>query len=131
MMTAYTRRGPGQQYLKAVLSEPLHQVAIIESMDLEINPSRVQELIVLAAIFTNIPSQVFESLKHSNPELASADPETISENPQILAIIEPRVNKLIEIATHFLDIIIASIHEVPFGIRWICKQIECLTRVIS
>jgi Ras GTPase-activating-like protein IQGAP2/3 len=45
MMTAYTRRGPGQQYLKSVLSEPIHQVAKIEHMDLEINPLKVIDAI--------------------------------------------------------------------------------------
>jgi Ras GTPase-activating-like protein IQGAP2/3 len=68
-------------------------------------------------------------VRHQYPELATIDPELINEHPQILAIVEPRIKKLIEIGTHFLDIIIGSIHEVPFGIRWICKQIRGLTIV--
>lgn len=36
---------------------------------------------------------------------------------------------LIEIANKFLTTIIESIEQIPYGIRWICKQIRSLTKV--
>jgi Ras GTPase-activating-like protein IQGAP2/3 len=36
-----------------------------------------------------------------------------------------------EIANSFLVTIIDSLDDVPYGIRWICKQIRSLTRVRS
>jgi Ras GTPase-activating-like protein IQGAP2/3 len=36
---------------------------------------------------------------------------------------------LMEIANTFLSTIIDSLETVPYGIRWICKQIKSLTRV--
>lgn len=38
---------------------------------------------------------------------------------------------LMEIANSFLVTIIDSKDSVPYGIRWICKQIRSLTRVRS
>lgn len=57
------------------------------------------------------------------------DPDTASQNPDVQAIIAPRLTMLMEIANSFLVTIIESMDNVPYGIRWICKQIRSLTRV--
>lgn len=42
MMTTYTRRGPGQQYLKSVLSSSIDEITqTMEDCNLEINPFKV------------------------------------------------------------------------------------------
>ena len=56
-------------------------------------------------------------------------PETAQANPDVQAIIAPRLTMLMEIANSFLVTIIESMESVPYGIRWICKQIRSLTRV--
>ena len=56
-------------------------------------------------------------------------PEIAAENPDVQAIIAPRLTMLMEIANSFLLTIIESMDSVPYGIRWICKQIRSLTRV--
>lgn len=56
-------------------------------------------------------------------------PEVASANPDVQAIIAPRLTMLMEIANSFLVTIIDSMESVPYGIRWICKQIRSLTRV--
>ena len=56
-------------------------------------------------------------------------PETAAANPDVQAIIAPRLTMLMEIANSFLVTIIESMDNVPYGIRWICKQIRSLTRV--
>lgn len=58
-------------------------------------------------------------------------PEVASENADVQAIIAPRLTMLMEIANSFLVTIIESMDSVPYGIRWICKQIRSLTRVRS
>lgn len=58
-------------------------------------------------------------------------PEVASENADVQAIIAPRLTMLMEIANSFLVTIIESMESVPYGIRWICKQIRSLTRVRS
>lgn len=56
-------------------------------------------------------------------------PEIAAENDDVQAIIAPRLTMLMEIANSFLLTIIESMESVPYGIRWICKQIRSLTRV--
>ena len=56
-------------------------------------------------------------------------PEVAAENLDVQALIAPRLTMLMEIANSFLLTIIESMESVPYGIRWICKQIRSLTRV--
>ena len=41
MMTTYTRRGPGQQYLKLVLSQNINALIEQDDLNLEMNPVKV------------------------------------------------------------------------------------------
>jgi len=56
-------------------------------------------------------------------------PEVAAANADVQAIIVPRLTMLMEIANTFLATIIDGMETVPYGIRWICKQIRSLTRV--
>lgn len=120
MMTTYTRRGPGQSYLKEVLAEKINSLIELEDVDLEINPLKVYESMV---------KQIEEdtgSLPPSLPKAVTA--EDAAANQQVQAIIEPRLKMLTDIAEGFLSTIIDGLEETPYGIRWICKQIRSLSR---
>lgn len=120
MMTTYTRRGPGQSFIKTVLAERINALIEHHDLDLEINPLKVYERML---------EQIQEdtgSLPASLPKGITA--EEAAENPQVQAIIEPRLAKLMELANGFLSTIIAGLEETPYGIRWICKQIRSLTK---
>ncbi len=121
MMTTYTRRGPGQNYLKAILSERVNKIIELKDLNLEINPLKVYEQMLsdmqISGKSTDLPKVV--------------PPEYAASNPQVQAIITPRVKTLMEIGASFLSIIMASIDQVPYGIRWICKQIRSLTKVLN
>jgi Ras GTPase-activating-like protein IQGAP2/3 len=120
MMTTYTRRGPGQSYLKTVLADRINSLIEIKDLDLEINPLKVYETMVdkIESGGNDIP--------HSLPKGITAEQAAANENVQ--RIIAPRIDMLIEIANSFLDTIIDGLEETPYGIRWICKQIRSLTR---
>lgn len=120
MMTTYTRRGPGQSFLKSVLADRINSLIELKDLDLEINPLKVYERMI---------EQIEEdtgSLPASLPKGITA--EQAAENPQVQAIIEPRLTMLTEIANGFLTTIIDGLEEAPYGIRWICKQIRSLTK---
>lgn len=55
-------------------------------------------------------------------------PEQIINDPDVQAILTPRYVMLNEIAASFLDTILDSLSSIPYGIRWICKQIRNLTK---
>lgn len=121
MMTTYTRRGPGQSYLKSVLAERINSLIEHKDLNLEINPVKVYEQMVI---------QIEEETGSLPPNLPrGVAPEVASANSDVQAIISPRLTMLMEIANSFLVTIIESMESVPYGIRWICKQIRSLTRV--
>ncbi|MCJ1389006.1 glyceraldehyde-3-phosphate dehydrogenase 1 [Xylographa bjoerkii] len=120
MMTTYTRRGPGQTYLKEVLRDKINSLIELKDVDLEINPLKVYERMV-----EKIEEDTGETPEYL-PKGVSA--EEAAENAQVQAIIEPRLKMLTDIATSFLETIINGLHETPYGIRWICKQIRSLSR---
>jgi len=120
MMTTYTRRGPGQSYLKTVLAERINSLIEHKELNLEINPVKVYEQMI------NQIEEETGALPENLPR--GVPPEVAATNPDVQAIIAPRLTMLMEIANSFLVTIIDSLENVPYGIRWICKQIRSLTR---
>lgn len=118
MMTTYTRRGPGQSYLKRILAERINSLIELEDLDLEINPLKVYEQLVQEA----------EGIDSMSGLAKAVTAEAAAANPQVQEIIAPRAQMLMELANAFLDTIIRGLEEIPYGIRWICKQIRSLSR---
>ncbi|KZF21910.1 GTPase-activating protein-like protein [Xylona heveae TC161] len=120
MMTTYTRRGPGQSYLKVVLANRINTLIEMKDMDLEINPLKVYE-------------RMIEKIESSGGTLPPDMPKSVTAeqaaaNEQVQKLIEPRLSTLMEIANGFLTTIIDGLEETPYGIRWICKQIRSLSK---
>ena len=120
MMTTYTRRGPGQSYLKVVLQEKIQSLIELRDVDLEINPLKV---------YGNMLEQIEKDTGQIPDYLPrGVTAEQAAENKQVQAIIAPRLTMLTEIATSFLETVIDGLDETPYGIRWICKQIRSLSK---
>ncbi len=120
MMTTYTRRGPGQSYLKVVLQAKINSLIELKDEDLEINPLKV---------YGNMIEQI-ERDTGSVPDYLprGVTAEQAAENREVQAIIAPRLTMLMELANSFLETIIHGLDETPYGIRWICKQIRSLSK---
>ncbi|CAM0140534.1 RasGAP protein [Umbelopsis sp. WA50703] len=120
MMTTYTRRGPGQSYLKTVLSNSINSLLEHKDLNLQVNPLKVYEEMV---------NQIEEEGRDLPPDMPrSVTSDAAASNPDVNAIIAPRLTMLMDVANRFLDTIIESLEQVPYGIRWICKQIRSLTK---
>ncbi|KAJ1978387.1 RasGAP protein [Dimargaris cristalligena] len=120
MMTTYTRRGPGQAYLKKVISHEINSILTRGDLNLEINPLKVYD-------------ELRQELEAQGIDPDDTYPrgitmETAMQHPQVQAIVQPRAVQLMEIAGRFLHVIFEQIDQVPYGIRWICKQIRSLTK---
>ena len=86
----------------------------------------------LSQVYEQMIQQIEEDTGSLPPSLPrGVPPETAAANSDVQAIIVPRLTMLMEIANTFLSTIIDSMETVPYGIRWICKQIRSLTRVRS
>ncbi|EEB07292.2 GTPase activating protein Gap1 [Schizosaccharomyces japonicus yFS275] len=114
MMTTYTRRGPGQSYLRSVLLDSVQLVANNYNRSLEINPLRVYMELAHAGEFEHTYA----------PDVS---PEEILKIPAVRAEVESRSLILRDITSRFLDSILDHVDTVPYGIRWICKLIRNLT----
>lgn len=108
MMSMYTRRGPGQVYLKRVLTKHINTVMTTTSENLEIDPFLVHQELV-----------------HTNEASGNDDPQ---QHPKVQKCIQTRLHRLLKLAEVIMDDVFDSIHMIPYGIRWICKQIRSLTR---
>jgi Ras GTPase-activating-like protein IQGAP2/3 len=119
MMTTYTRRGPGQSYLKSVLSERINNLLEHKDLNLQINPLKVYDELVEKMELEQ------GGLPEGFPRSVTAE---VAQSNAVQNMIRPRLQKLMEIANSFLTTIINSLDQVPYGIRWICKQIRSLTK---
>ncbi|XP_028515761.1 GTPase-activating protein [Exaiptasia diaphana] len=110
MMTTYTRRGPGQEYLKLTLEEPLHELLSQPDLILEINPIKVY----------------IEIYGHPQDESNQLTIEKAMDDPEVQLKTRIRIKKLVDVASLFLGIIVSSLDKVPYGIRWLCGAIKTL-----
>jgi Ras GTPase-activating-like protein IQGAP2/3 len=117
ILTTYTRRGPGQAYLKSVFSDRIASLIKHRDLNLEINPVKVYQ-------------QILETLgdREASARAGALTPLEAASIPQVHQLVESRVRMLLEIANSFLTIMIDNLDAVPYGIRWICKQIKGLAK---
>lgn len=112
MMTTYTRRGPGQEYLKSTLGPCIGHVVDQDRLVLEINPLKVF-------------AEIYGTLADSSGQLTM---ERAMDDSGVQATIRERSTQLQTMASEFVSAITDSIHEVPYGIRWLCSTIVCLVK---
>eukprot|EP01117_Protostelium_nocturnum_P006541 TRINITY_DN2357_c0_g1_i1.p1 TRINITY_DN2357_c0_g1~~TRINITY_DN2357_c0_g1_i1.p1 ORF type:complete len:1438 (-),score=655.21 TRINITY_DN2357_c0_g1_i1:71-4384(-) len=114
MIVTYNRRELGKEYLIKTLGPVLQKVVLVQDLDLETSALKAaNQLITDQEVSTGEKS-------------AAARPSTEEEALKIQNVeelVNKRVSQLVEICDQFLDVIISSIEQLPYGLRWICKQI--------
>lgn len=65
MMTTYTRRGPGQSYLKNVLAERINALIEHKDLNLEINPLKVRSDRLVSRVSPQVSDAVRPRLRPS------------------------------------------------------------------
>jgi len=110
MLSQYARRGEGGKgVLRNVLAQPLQEMLSMSDLNLEMKPHKVYR-------------EVMEKYEQKSPEDDNISNESALRNKFVKQIIERRAVKLQSIVDRFLKSIIEHVDEVPYGIRWICKQ---------
>lgn len=107
MMTTYTRRAPGQEYLKATLGELVKEVVEQKDLVLEINPQKVYP-------------EIYGTFADSA--------EKAMDDHAVQLKIRERITKIINMTTKFVKAITESLLKVPYGIRWLCSAIVTLVK---
>ena len=119
MLTAFAKRGHALGVQKSTFERPISETLFQKALNLEVNPIKVYEQII----------QSYEA-KMNKPwdGPRNPTPQEAKENRYVKRLIGPRVKQLEFICEHFIERIIATVDEIPFGSRWICLQIAELAQ---
>ncbi|OLY81509.1 GTPase-activating protein [Smittium mucronatum] len=117
LMSTYTRRGQGQDYLRTVLSQIVGPLVERDDLvhDFDLDPFKIYEKLVLDGQLDPSTFLNFEGFE---------DSKLIFENEKVVSILKSRTLKFLDVASSVIKIIFENADKVPFGIRWICKQIS-------
>jgi len=114
IMVSYSRRKQGVEYLQALLKEPIASIIRSDIPSLELNPTAVYHTMINEVeISTGMKSNMDRSL----PE------EKILELEEVKTIIKNRSTQLQNICQSLLESIVKAVTKIPYGIRYLCKQI--------
>merc|ERR1719242_2058423 len=114
MLSAYARRGQGLGILREILEKPIREMVAQTSLNLEINPVEVYKQIINS--YESKMNKEWDGIRNPTSDEAA-------DNKYVKRLIPPRVKQLEYIAEHFIQRIIETVDSVPFGIRWICRQL--------
>ncbi|ORY45987.1 Rho GTPase activation protein [Rhizoclosmatium globosum] len=153
ILTTYSRRAPGKSYLQTTLSKLIALIVSNGDLDLEINPLKLEsDLVAESPIVTNGQASGDESGDERSGrsvgvEMRSRSSSASSKRSFMFMkndrssdtsstrfkksgsdLIEERVKVLADIVRSFLDILILEIDQVPYGLRFLCKEIRTLVK---
>lgn len=115
MVLAYNKRKQGSEYLKTTLAPLIQQVVKQQDIMLDMRPTGVHQWLINEK---EIRTGEKSTLDRNLPE------DKILELPEVTAVLKSRAEQLIATAKQFLDALINSLPRLPYGLRWICKQIQ-------
>lgn len=114
MINSYNKRKQGLEYLRVTL-EPILKDFIQINESLELNPLQVYQAMINAhEIKTGEPS----------PLPRGVSQEEAAENPEVKKVVTERLGDLERVCQQFVDGIIKSLDNLPYGLRWLMKQLK-------
>lgn len=113
MLGTMLRRTMYHKFLVKVLKEPIETVINDKTLNLEINSHKIYHTLVQKAKQEGKP--------WDGPLNATED--EAENDPRVIEVIRPRVQKIIDAVESFLTRIFASVDETPYGVRFMCKRI--------
>lgn len=116
MIIAYCRRVQEQEFLKSVLGKPLEEVLERTDLNLETDPKKVWKNYI-----NTQETKTGEIDSKLNPD---ATEEQILAHPEVRAIIEGRVDQLLEVSEGFAKRILATQERFPYGLRYILHHLR-------
>eukprot|EP01084_Bolivina_argentea_P224509 379621_1 len=119
MLRAFTRRGEGLCILREILGKPIRKMLDQTSLNLEINPIEVYKQIIRS--YEAKMNKPWDGIR--NPTSNEA-----ANNKYVKRLIAPRIKQLEYITQHIIQKIIETVNSIPFGIKWICRQIVEMTQ---
>lgn len=121
MVMTYGRRLQGKQFLQTVLFDKIIANVLNErDLNLELNAVKIfKEHVSKQEVETGVKSGI--SMKDITPKKAMDD-------DFVRKTVEERVKRLTEICQSILDGIIDNVAALPYGLRWVCKQLDVMLK---
>jgi Ras GTPase-activating-like protein IQGAP2/3 len=120
MLSAYARRGHGTTILRNTLADNLQAICSRKDFNLEINPLKVYQDYVQ-------DTETKTGQKCTLPPCETA--EQASQLPEIAAICAARLSQLLQCCSELLTRIVDGVESIPYGMRYIAKQLLTLGKV--
>eukprot|EP01132_Coremiostelium_polycephalum_P005779 gene5779-7189_t len=120
MIITYTRRKQGHEFLKQIIA-PILENYVVNSPDLNLELNAVQ-------VYQNMISEQEIQTGAKSTLNRGLGEDQIVQLKEVQDILNPRVEKCIQICEKFFNGIIQSLNRLPYGIRWICKQIQQISQ---
>eukprot|EP01113_Clastostelium_recurvatum_P027013 TRINITY_DN324_c0_g1_i3.p1 TRINITY_DN324_c0_g1~~TRINITY_DN324_c0_g1_i3.p1 ORF type:complete len:832 (+),score=362.11 TRINITY_DN324_c0_g1_i3:64-2559(+) len=115
MIITYNRRKQGHQFLKQVIAPILDTVINQADLNLELNPVTIYHTMISdIEIQTGTKSNLNRNMKE----------DEILEQPDVKRILGQRIEKCTAICEAFFRDVLANVGRLPYGVRWIAKQIQ-------
>ena len=115
MIITYNRRKQGIEYLRKTLSPVVHQLMAEKDLNLELMPMIVYQ--------TMLSDYEIETGNKSELPRNITEEEAL-QNADVKKILASRIKKLDEFCQIVVDSILSSLNDVPYGLRWVCKQLR-------
>ena len=128
MLTTYTRRGPGFRYINVVQGAIVRELAARssssdEKLSLEINPSKVFEELAAKYRAEHEGAEIWGEEREAAPP-----PEEHADLPYVKEAIAARVPVIEGYMERLLSEYERHVDDVPYEMRWICRQVKELIR---
>eukprot|EP00808_Paulinella_micropora_P031058 g83208.t1 len=114
LLSAYARRGQGLTALKSILGDPLRRLVKQKDLNLEIKPRTIYNQL--------IQDYETETGKVSDKD-KNVDDDKAAEDEEVQKLIAERKDLLLNESLTILRRILDNAMEIPYGMRWICKQL--------
>jgi len=111
MILTYNKRKLGKDYLVHALTKPITHVLEHEDYDFELDPGRIY-----ATIATSPRGQ-----KPSRD--AGKQSDALNDNPEVKKMLEKTLTQLKHVLELFIQAMMSTISDLPYGLRYICSQI--------
>lgn len=118
MVVAYNRRKQGSEFLRSVIGPVLKDI-IAKDVNLETKPNIIYQ--------TMISQQEIDSGQRSTMD-RTLNEDQIMDLKEIKTIVQSRLDSIKDICQSIFDVTTKNLKKLPYGIKWICKQIRTIAQ---
>lgn len=114
MVLTYVKRKQGIEFVQGTLGQLICDT-VKENNNFELDAKKIN-----IKLITQRETETGEKLSANR----NMDEKTILQQPEVKAELDANAAALKRVCTSFLDAIVSNVKKVPYGLRWICKQIQ-------